>query len=648
MSAPERSGAALELLVATPVASEANAEWNGSATALGSAAGCRVLHLDGFEPAEALSPGEADAYERRFVTLLQEPGAPRVGGSASVLRVSNLWGETFALKVLGGGAAAGAGGGAAGEGTAAGAAGAADAADDATEAPETQRAACEEAFRSEYRLQRALSGLKGFPRVYGIGRVEGSCALVMEWVEGVNLEKAARALSIDDEGRVSPLVAARIGRDLFELVARMELARGGIVHRDVSTGNVMVRTDRLALDEQVDEGVYDLCLIDFGSALGLDPADGAPASRARLAAGRGATPDFAAPELLAGGSATAAADVYAAASVVWRLAAGSSPFGSATERDPEELQRAKERGEAPAWRTAHDAEDVAGVLLRESEVAVAVKQAAADLAPAPAAHEVAAALHEADAQLGSILRACLDPNPAARPDAKQMRDALGSFSFHYAENIGRALRGEPSVPLVPGTLADGYGGAAQRKRTIARVAGKALGTALGAVALAAAGVLTGMAAAPFPGLPLPAGMPAGMAAAAAMVLPFAGGAAVRLRAQGALGLARAATGMALGAAAALAMGAAAAPPSGLAEGLAAALLASVAGAWCFFAMDFAAPAPHATRGPAVRRRSRAQRSDASLLGADAGDAALPKQADALALDEPRTASEERPKEGGAS
>ncbi|HIS39358.1 MAG TPA: protein kinase [Candidatus Aphodovivens avistercoris] len=638
MSAPERSDAALEPLVATPVASEADAEGRGNATALGGAAGCRVLHLDGFEPAEALPPAEAEAYERRFVTLLQEPGAPRVGGSASVLRVSNLWGETFALKVLSDAPAAGAA--SAGERAAEGS--------EAAESPEAQRAAREEAFRSEYRLQRALSGLKGFPRVYGIGRMEGSCALVMEWVEGVNLEKAARALSVDDEGRVSPLVTARIGRDLFELVARMELAHGGIVHRDVSTGNVMVRTDRLALEEQVDEGVYDLCLIDFGSALALGPVDNAPAPHTRLAAGRGATPDFAAPELLAGGPATAAADAYAAAGVVWRLATGSAPFGSAATADPEELQQAKERGEAPTWRTAHDAEDVAGVLLRESEVAVAVKQAAADLAPAPAPHEVSAALRKADAQLGSILLACLGPDPAARPDAKQMRDALGSFSFHYAENIGRALRGEPSVPLVPGTLADGYGGAAQRKRTVVRVAGKALGAALGAVALVTAAVLAGMAATPFPGLPLPAGTAAGIAAAAAMALPFAGGAAVRLRAQGVLGLARAATGTALGAAAALAAGAVAAPPSGLAEGLAAALLSSVAGAWCFFAMDFAAPAPHAAHRPTAHRRSRAQRSGAGLPSAVACNAALPEQAGAPVLEEPRVAPEKRPEEGGAS
>lgn len=482
------------------------------------AAGCRVLHLEAFEPACALAPSEADAYERRFVTLLQEPGAPRAGGLGSVVRVSNLWGEVFALKVLA--------------------------------LPD------EEAFRAEYRLQRAVSGLEGFPRVYGCGRLGDERVLVMEWVEGVTLAKAARILAVDDDERVSPLVAARIGRDLFELVARMRFVEGGIAHRDISSGNVMVRTDRLSLDEQVDEGAYDLCLVDFGSAATVDAAEGAACE-----AHRGATADFAAPELLAGAdgrAATAAADAYAA-------------------------------------------------LLREPEVAVAVRRAAADLTPAPAPAEAAVALCAVDAALESVLRACLDPDPAARPDADQVRDALGSFSFHYAENVGRALRGEPAVPLAPGGLADGYGGAAQRRRTVVRVVGKALSAVVGVSALAAAGAIAGLGAG-LASLGLSAGVPSGIAAAAVVALPPIGGALARLRARGAAGLVRAAVGVAAGAAIALAAGAAASLPGDAATGLAAALLASAGAAWCYCAMDFVAPAP----GANARQPHRAKPVSAAL------------------------------------
>lgn len=531
------------------------------------AAGCRVLHLEAFEPACTLAPSEADAYERRFVTLLQEPGAPRAGGLGSVVRVSNLWGEVFALKVLA--------------------------------LPD------EEAFRAEYRLQRAVSGLEGFPRVYGCGRLGDERVLVMEWVEGVTLAKAARILAVDDDERVSPLVAARIGRDLFELVARMRFVEGGIAHRDISSGNVMVRTDRLSLDEQVDEGAYDLCLVDFGSAATVDAAEGAACE-----AHRGATADFAAPELLAGAdgrAATAAADVYAAASVVWMLATGEPPFGAAESHGAAELREAKIQGAEHAWRTVHAGDDVAAALLREPEVAVAVRRAAADLTPAPAPAEAAAALCAVDAALESVLRACLDPDLAARPDADQVRDALGSFSFHYAENVGRALRGEPAVPLAPGGLADGYGGAAQRRRTVVRVVGKALSAVVGVSALAAAGAIAGLGAG-LASLGLSAGVPSGIAAAAVVALPPIGGALARLRARGAAGLVRAAVGVAAGAAIALAAGAAASLPGDAATGLAAALLASAGAAWCYCAMDFVAPAP----GANARQPHRAKPASAAL------------------------------------
>lgn len=526
------------------------------------AAGRRVLHLDEFEPAETLPSNEVDAYERRFVTLLQEPEVPHMGGSATVLRVSNLWGETFALKIL----------------------------TNASLEDDARRTRREEAFRSEYRLQRTLSGLKGFPRIFGIGRIEGAYALVMEWMEGVNLEKVTRILSADDEKRVSPLVAARIGCKLFDLVARMDLVEGGIVHRDISTGNVIVRTDRLTLDKQVDKGDYDLCLIDFGSASTHGNTSSKSTLFGPLAAGRGVTPDFAAPELLAGNEATSAADVYAAASVVWRLASGHAPFESPSTEHAENLQRAKMHDDVEEWQTIHHAEDVAGVLPHEPEVAMAVRQAAADLASAPTPNEVAAALQEADAPLGDILRMCLNPDPASRPSAKQMRNALESFSLHYAENIGRALRGEPRALPTLGALTDGYGSAMQRRRTVMRVTGKALGAALGVAAVATAAVSSGMAIAPFSALPLPAGVPAGSAAAAATALPFACGAIARLRTRGVAGLARATAGAIVGALTAYFGSAAASPPQELAECLAAAILASLSGAWCFFAMDFVAPA----------------------------------------------------------
>ena len=172
----------------------------------------RVRRLEGFEPAVPVDPASRDAYERRFVTLFDEGGAVRRGGLGEVRRVTNIWGEAFALKTL------------------------AAPPSPSTPLDDASRKRREAAFRREYRLQARVSGLKGFPRVYGIGRVEGDPALLMEWVEGITLSKAARMLAVDDDGRVSPLNVARIGRDLFELLARLDVVESGIVHGDISCG----------------------------------------------------------------------------------------------------------------------------------------------------------------------------------------------------------------------------------------------------------------------------------------------------------------------------------------------------------------------------------------------------------------------------
>ena len=144
----------------------------------------RLVRVEAFEPAVYVAPEHRDAYERRFVTLLVDEASRRRGGVGEVLHARNPRGERFALKRLR--RSDGEGG------------------DD--ELAEARRAA----FDAEYDAHRALSPLRGFPRLYGRGRVGEDSVIVMEWVEGVTLEEAARALAVDDEGRLSPLTVARI------------------------------------------------------------------------------------------------------------------------------------------------------------------------------------------------------------------------------------------------------------------------------------------------------------------------------------------------------------------------------------------------------------------------------------------------------
>ena len=202
--------------------------------------GLRLARVDGFEPAIALGQDELPAYLRRFTMLFADDATMRRGGIGRVTRAVNAQGEAVALKQL--------------------ILPTRDEFDDAA-AHEALVAKFKAAFREEYECHRALSGLKGFPRLYGWGEVDGVPAIVMEWVEGETLARLRSRLAVDDAGRLSPLVAARLGRDLFDLLCRMSLVGEGFVHRDISPANIMVRTARLPLDRQLAEGTFDLCLI---------------------------------------------------------------------------------------------------------------------------------------------------------------------------------------------------------------------------------------------------------------------------------------------------------------------------------------------------------------------------------------------------
>lgn len=392
-----------------------------------SARGMRMVRLGAFEPACALSDAQRDAYCRRFRLLFANDATARRGGLGQVVRATNAQGETFALKTL------------VEQDFKAGA-------DDETAAA---RERAEAAFREEYEVHRALSGLRGFPRLYGWGMAGGAPAIVMEWVEGDTLAHVVRGLAVDGDDRLSPLIAARLGRDLFELVVRMGLVGGGIVHRDISPANVMVRTTHLSLERQLAEGQFDLCLIDFGSSAELGetsvPSGGFTERSATM---RRATPAYAPPEMLSDDLPrisdlrhSSAIDVYAAASVVYELAAGRPPFAGIEGQSP---YRIKADNACPPLVCCHEAaDDLPAVLTREPEVALSCAEVAQQLSLAPDAPELAEALAFADAQLGSIIAACLVADQKLRPSSSAVKRALSAFCETYGANIGHSLRREP-------------------------------------------------------------------------------------------------------------------------------------------------------------------------------------------------------------
>ena len=412
--------------------------------------GLRLARVGGFEPAIALSPDELPVYQRRFTMLFADDATMRRGGIGRVTRAVNAQGEAVALKQL--------------------ILPTRDEFDDDA-AHEALVAKFKAAFREEYECHRALSGLKGFPRLYGWGEVDGVPAIVMEWVEGETLARLRPRLAVDDAGRLSPLVAARLGRDLFDLLCRMNLVGEGFVHRDISPANIMVRTARLPLDQQLAEGTFDLCLIDFGSSLALEPASavagtgGKESFTERYATLRRATVAYAPPEMLTDDIAdlrvlrmSPAIDVYAAASTVYELIAGVAPYEVAPSTSGTSGSRKKTRDIASPYRLKMDTRpdypagahapgcDLTQLLRREPDVALAAAEQAQQLGLEPDSEELRDALAFVDAQLFDVVMACLSCDQGDRPEPAAVEAALTTFCDHYAQNVARSLRGEPLTP----------------------------------------------------------------------------------------------------------------------------------------------------------------------------------------------------------
>ena len=137
-------------------------------------------------------------------------------------------------------------------------------------------------------------------RILETGVGDGGPYLVLEYVSGGTLSDRLRRgpLSLDESLRLVGQVAS--GLDA--------LHRHGLVHRDVKPSNIMLREDGSA------------ALTDFGIAKG---AAYTVLTRPGQVLG---TLDYLAPELVRGGQATSASDIYALGCVAFECLAGAPPF----------------------------------------------------------------------------------------------------------------------------------------------------------------------------------------------------------------------------------------------------------------------------------------------------------------------------------
>ena len=274
------------------------------------------VRLVKFHTPALLSEREQAAARRRFCTLLVPPQKGGFGGNAYVRRVqSGDRAFELALKMP------------------------------RPDAQPEQEQLNRETLEEEYRTLSVVSNLRGFPDVYGFGyTADGTPALLMEWVDGVSLLDARPALSDGAESCPGDIVAA-LGLSVLKIILSTQSLDTPFVHRDLSMRNIMLRHDRIPLEEQVSSGYFDICLIDMGSAKLVKPDFSFTVD---VNAFRGATPAYAAPEMLErfkadpGARDNPAVDIYALGSILYELYCGHAPLEAELRRsgDHARLKRA--------------------------------------------------------------------------------------------------------------------------------------------------------------------------------------------------------------------------------------------------------------------------------------------------------------------
>ena len=192
-------------------------------------------------------------------------------------------------------------------------------------------------------------------RVFDIAQAEGRHFLSMEYVDGEDLASLLRRI-----GRLPEDKAVEIARQLC--AGLQEAHDEGVLHRDLKPANVML------------DGRGRAKITDFGLASATEGIAGAEA--------RAGTPQYMAPEQLAGGTLTKQTDIYALGLVLYELFTGKRAFETRNLNDPASLQSS-----APTSPSAH----VSGL----------------------------------DPVIERVILRCTDPDPARRPaSAAALADAL--------------------------------------------------------------------------------------------------------------------------------------------------------------------------------------------------------------------------------
>jgi len=185
------------------------------------------------------------------------------------------------------------------------------------------------ALRERFQREGRILAMMRHPHVarfYRAGVVaDGQPYLALEFVEGERIDRYCDAQRLHVRGRLELFL------QVCEAVAHAHAHL--VVHRDLKPSNVLVT-------------VGGVKLLDFGIAKLLEEGGTAEATELTRLGGRALTPEYAAPEQIAGLPLTTAADVHALGVMLYLLLCGCRPFG-APGASPAQVEREVLENEPP-------------------------------------------------------------------------------------------------------------------------------------------------------------------------------------------------------------------------------------------------------------------------------------------------------------